>query len=129
MRCFKYGEKNMKPLITWITIGACLLLFGCSEQQKTQANMQHLTVTPQVTYGTRVNALYNESFVFSPGEDLQLFQAKVNGYVIEREMNRTRLDGQTIMRAIGQISDVDGCSRKRTKLLAEVLRQTEHSKL
>lgn len=111
------GRTAMKPLIIWLTLGACLLLFGCQDSNK-QANLQMSQIKPSTSYCNQVDAFYNEDFAFSCEEDLHLFQAKINGLTHQNELAKTRLDGLEIFEAIAKVTTVFDENDKRDSTVA-----------
>jgi len=91
----------MKHWIAWLTLGACLLLFGC---QETAHQPAPATLVPNETAGHTagvdfcrdMDLFYNESFALSPQEDMRLFHARIAGC----RLHRTRLNARSLCAAL-----------------------------
>ena len=88
----------MKHLITWLTLGIILLLFGCQDCQRQQAQLDNDTLRspPVINYCSDLDLFYNEGFVFDHEEDIRIFTAKIKG----QRLAKTRLGGETLCRAL-----------------------------
>ena len=69
----------MKHLITWLTLGTILLLFGCQGCQRQQAHLDNdaLRSPLVIDYCSDLDLFYSDGFAFDYEEDVKIFTAKV----------------------------------------------------
>ncbi|HEV58487.1 MAG TPA: hypothetical protein ENN87_13510 [Phycisphaerales bacterium] len=110
----------MKHWIAWLTLGACLLLFGCQEtaRQSTPPRRvpdQTAGHTKGVDFCRDMDLFYNESFALSPQEDVRLFHARIAGC----RLHRTRLNARSLCTALTTAISRRAASPEEPILLAE----------
>ncbi len=88
----------MRHLITWLTLGTILLLFGCQDCQRQQAHLDNDTLRPPpvIDYCGDLDLFYNEGFAFDYEDDMKIFTAKIE---VQR-LAKTRLSGETLLHAL-----------------------------
>ncbi len=92
----------MKPFITWFTLGACLLLFGC--QESTQQSTDNILVAkPSMDYCNSMDMFYNDAFSFTWDEDFKLFQARIAG----QQKRHMRIGAENLCMVLLDLSQTD----------------------
>lgn len=99
----------MKPFLTWLILGTCLLLFGCQEtaaRDGREAIALNFEVVypgdkPLISYCDDMETFYNDGFAFSPSEDVELFRIHAMEAIDKKSSNyRGRLTGSAICDAM-----------------------------
>lgn len=113
--------RDMKHWIAWLTLGACLLLFGCQDATRNLAMGRRyrpakMTHHPDaIDFCREMDLFYNEDFALSYEEDVQLLHAQITGF----GLRRTRLDGPALCGALGTAIEPQVGPESRNILLAE----------
>ncbi len=110
--CIKWGGNrglDMKPFLTWLILGTCLLLFGCQDtavRQDREAIALNFEVYPGdggplISYCDDMETFYNDGFAFTPGEDVELFRMLAQEAIDKKGSNyQGRLTGSAICDAM-----------------------------
>lgn len=106
----------MRSFLTWLVLGLLLFLSSCT-QTRYSVHAYRLTrsnpktkkllnsVEPVISYGSKIDAFYNDDFKLSFVDDVQMFYSKVDAYAEQKHRNETKLSATDMYQALSILDE------------------------
>ncbi len=126
----------MRSFLRWLVLGSLLLLSSCS-QSRYSVNTYRLSrsnpkakkllnsVEPVISYGSKIDAFYNDDFKLSFVDDLQMFYSKVDAYAEQKHRNETKLSATDMFQALSILDEPENV--RDISPLRQIAMSTEQS--
>ncbi len=126
----------MRSFLTWLVLGALLFLSSCG-QSRYSVNAYRLSrsnpktkkllnsVEPVISYGSKIEAFYNDDFKLSFVDDVQMFYSKVDAYAEQKHRNETKLSATDMYRALSILDEPENI--RDISPLRQIAMSTEQS--